>query len=122
MVVAKPRRRLPRAPSLNASSSRSWKISVAEPSGRQRLDVFIVDPSVKGADYSVANILAESFPADQVNEITRYAAHTHDRTSSICRSLIRQRFLWLVAGISAEFGVANDELRAPAQNFKLIPA
>jgi hypothetical protein len=49
----------------------SWKIfKAAEPgAGGSVLYVFIVDPSVKGADYSVANILAESFPADQVNEI-----------------------------------------------------
>jgi hypothetical protein len=49
----------------------SWKIfKAAEPgAGGSVLYVFIVDPSVKGADYSVANILAESFPPDQVNEI-----------------------------------------------------
>jgi len=49
----------------------SWKVfKAAEPgAGGSVLYVFIVDPSVKGADYSVANILAESFPADQVNEI-----------------------------------------------------
>jgi hypothetical protein len=42
----------------------------AEPgAGGSVLYVFIVDPSVKGADYSVANILAESFPPEQVNEI-----------------------------------------------------
>jgi len=49
----------------------SWKVfKAAEPgAGGSVLYVFIVDPSVKGADYSVANILAESFPVDQVNEI-----------------------------------------------------
>jgi hypothetical protein len=49
----------------------SWKVfKAAEPgAGGSVLYVFIVDPSVKGADYSVANILAESFPPEQVNEI-----------------------------------------------------
>src|SRR5947207_2322605 len=49
----------------------SWKIfKAAEPgAGGSVLYVFIVDNSVKGADYSVANILAESFPPEQVNEI-----------------------------------------------------
>jgi hypothetical protein len=49
----------------------SWKVfKAAEPgAGGSVLYVFIVDPAVKGADYSVANILAESFPAEQVNEI-----------------------------------------------------
>jgi hypothetical protein len=49
----------------------SWKVfKAAEPgAGGSVLYVFIVDPSVKGADYSVANILAEALPADQVNEI-----------------------------------------------------
>jgi len=49
----------------------SWKVfKAAEPgAGGSVLYVFIVDPSVKGADYSVANIIAESFPTDQVNEI-----------------------------------------------------
>jgi hypothetical protein len=31
--------------------------------------VFIIDPAVKGADYSVANILAEAFKPEEVNEI-----------------------------------------------------
>jgi hypothetical protein len=49
----------------------SWKVfKAAEPgAGGSVLYVFIVDPSVKDADYSVANILAEAFPLDQVNEI-----------------------------------------------------
>jgi hypothetical protein len=49
----------------------SWKVfKAAEPgAGGSVLYVFIIDPAVKGADYSVANILAESFPPDQVNEI-----------------------------------------------------
>ena len=33
-----------------------------------------IDPAVKGADYSVANILAEVFPTDQVTELYKQYA------------------------------------------------
>ena len=44
----------------------SWKVFKAtEPgAGGSALYVFIVDPAVKGADYTVSTILAEAFPAD----------------------------------------------------------
>ena len=43
-----------------------WKIfKAAEPgAGGSVLYVFVIDPSVKGADYTVSTILAEAFPAD----------------------------------------------------------
>jgi hypothetical protein len=72
MVVAKLKEALGKsAKPERKQQATSWKIfKAAEPgAGGSVLYVFIVDPSVKGADYSVANILAESFPADQVNEI-----------------------------------------------------
>lgn len=72
MVVAKLKEALGKsAKPERKQQAASWKIfKAAEPgAGGSVLYVFIVDPSVKGADYSVANILAESFPADQVNEI-----------------------------------------------------
>ena len=72
MVVAKLKEALAKsAKPERKQQATSWKIfKAAEPgAGGSVLYVFIVDPSVKGADYSVANILAESFPADQVNEI-----------------------------------------------------
>ena len=72
MVVAKLKEALAKsAKPERKQQAASWKIfKAAEPgAGGSVLYVFIVDPSVKGADYSVANILAESFPADQVNEI-----------------------------------------------------
>ncbi len=44
----------------------SWKVfKAAEPGAAGSvLYVFFVDPSVKGADYTVSTILAEAFPAD----------------------------------------------------------
>ena len=43
----------------------SWKVfkSPEPAAGGNALYVFIIDPSDKGADYTVSNILAESFPA-----------------------------------------------------------
>ena len=55
----------------------SWKVfkSPEPAAGGNVLYVFIIDPAVKGADYSVANIIAEAFPPEQVNEIYKaYAA------------------------------------------------
>lgn len=72
MVVAKLKEALAKSPKPERKQqATSWKIfKAAEPgAGGSVLYVFIVDPAVKGADYSVANILAESFPPDQVNEI-----------------------------------------------------
>lgn len=53
----------------------SWKIlKAAEPgAGGSVLYVFLVDPSVKDADYTVSTILAEGFPAD-VNAIFKQYA------------------------------------------------
>jgi hypothetical protein len=48
-----------------------WKVfkSPDPAQGGNILYVFIIDPAVKGADYSVANILAEAFKPEEVNEI-----------------------------------------------------
>jgi pyruvate/2-oxoglutarate dehydrogenase complex dihydrolipoamide acyltransferase (E2) component len=54
----------------------SWKVFKSpEPAGGNVLYVFLIDPSVKGADYTVSNILAEAFPPLEVNELYKqYAA------------------------------------------------
>ncbi len=57
--------------------AKSWKVfKSADPAANGNiLYVFIIDPAVKGADYSVANILAEAFPPEEVNELYKqYAA------------------------------------------------
>ena len=44
----------------------SWKVfkSPEPAAGGNVLYVFLIDPAVKGADYTVSNILAEAFPAE----------------------------------------------------------
>jgi hypothetical protein len=43
----------------------SWKVFKSpDPAGQNVLYVFSIDPSVKGADYTVTNILNEGFPAE----------------------------------------------------------
>jgi len=56
--------------------AKSWKVfkSPDPAAGGNVLYVFIVDPAVKGADYTVSNILAEGFPAAEVNELYKQYA------------------------------------------------
>jgi hypothetical protein len=53
----------------------SWKVfkSPDPAAGGNVLYVFIIDPSVKGADYTVSNILAEAFPQDVAALYKQYA-------------------------------------------------
>jgi hypothetical protein len=53
----------------------SWKIfKAAEPgAGGSVLYVFVIDPSIKGADYTVSTILAEAFPQDVQTIFKQYA-------------------------------------------------
>ena len=53
----------------------SWKVFKSpEPAqGGNVLYVFIIDPSVKGADYTVSTILAEAFPAEVQALFKQYA-------------------------------------------------
>jgi hypothetical protein len=68
-VVAKLKDALQNSPNAarkeQAASWRVYKSSEAGPGGAV-LYVYIVDPVVKGADYSVATILGEGFPGDEV--------------------------------------------------------
>ena len=57
--------------------AKSWKVfkSPDPAAGGNALYVFVIDPAVKGADYTVSNILAEAFPPAEVNELYKqYAA------------------------------------------------
>lgn len=49
----------------------SWKLfkSPDPAAGGNVLYIFFIDPSVKGADYTVSTILAEVFPVAEVNEL-----------------------------------------------------
>jgi hypothetical protein len=49
-----------------------WKVfKSADKAGENFLYVYVIDPSVKGADYQVSNIIAEAFPAAEANEILK---------------------------------------------------
>ena len=53
----------------------SWKVFKSpEPAAGNVLYVFVIDPSVKGADYTVSTILAEAFPPAEVNELYKQYA------------------------------------------------
>ena len=53
----------------------SWKVfkSPEPAAGGNVLYVFVIDPSVKGADYTVSTILAEAFPQDVQTLYKQYA-------------------------------------------------
>ena len=54
--------------------ARGWKVfkSPDPAQGGNALYVFIVDPPVKGADYTVSNILAEAFPQEVADLYKKY--------------------------------------------------
>jgi len=56
--------------------AQSWKVfkSPDPAAGGNVLYVFVIDPAVKNADYTVSTILAEAFPPDQVNELYKQYA------------------------------------------------
>ena len=55
----------------------SWKVfrSPEAAQGGNALYVFVIDPAVKGADYTVSNILAEAYEPEELDEVFKtYAA------------------------------------------------
>jgi hypothetical protein len=56
--------------------AKSWKVfkSPDQAAGGNVLYVFMIDPAVKGADYTVSNVLAEGFPPAEVNELYKQYA------------------------------------------------
>jgi hypothetical protein len=65
--------------------AKTWKVfkSPDPAAGGNVLYVFVIDPAVKGADYSVANILAEAFPAAEVNELYKQYAGAYAQGQNI---------------------------------------
>jgi hypothetical protein len=57
----------------------TWKIFKSpDPAGQnQVLYIFVIDPSVKEADYTVSAILAEAFPPAEVNELYKKYAESY---------------------------------------------
>ncbi len=52
--------------------AQGWKVYKSpDPAGANVLYVFVIDPSVKGADYQVSNIIAEAFPPAEANEVLK---------------------------------------------------
>jgi hypothetical protein len=45
--------------------------------------VFVIDPSVKDADYTVSNILAEAFPPAELNVIYKQYADSYAQGQNI---------------------------------------
>jgi pyruvate/2-oxoglutarate dehydrogenase complex dihydrolipoamide acyltransferase (E2) component len=76
MIVAKLREALAKSDKPERrQQAASWKVFKAlEPAANgNALYVFVIDPAVKGADYTVSTVLAEAFP-DQVQDLyKRYA-------------------------------------------------
>jgi hypothetical protein len=61
-----------------------WKVFKSpDPAGMNVLYVFIVDPSVKTADYQVSNIIAEAFPPAEANEILKKYAEAYAQGMNI---------------------------------------
>jgi hypothetical protein len=62
----------------------SWKVFKSpEPAGANVLYVFIIDPSVKDADYTVSNILAEAFTPAELNVIYKQYADSYAQGQNI---------------------------------------
>src|SRR6187431_2614488 len=56
----------------------SWKVFKSpEPAGANVLYVFIIDPAVKDADYTVSNVLAEVFKPEELNTIYKQYADSY---------------------------------------------
>lgn len=55
--------------------AKSWKVfkSPDQAAGGNVLYVFVIDPVVKEADYTVSNLLAEAFPTEVQELYTKYA-------------------------------------------------
>jgi hypothetical protein len=63
----------------------SWKVfkSPDPAGGGNVLYVFVIDPSVKDADYTVSNILAEAFPPAELNTIYKQYADSYAQGQNI---------------------------------------
>ena len=62
----------------------SWKVFKSpEPAGANVLYVFVIDPAVKDADYTVSNVLAEAFPPAELNTIYKQYADSYAQGQNI---------------------------------------
>jgi hypothetical protein len=61
-----------------------WKVFKSpDPAGANVLYVFVIDPSVKGADYQISNIIAEAFPPAEANDLLKKYAEAYAQGMNI---------------------------------------
>ena len=72
----------------------SWKVfkSPDAAGGGNVLYVFIIDPSVKDADYTVSNVLAEAYPPAELNTIYKQYADSYAQGQNIINLNLIQDF------------------------------
>ena len=72
----------------------SWKVfkSPDPAGGGNVLYVFMIDPSVKDADYTVSNILSEAFPPAELNTIYKQYADSYAQGQNIINLNLIQNF------------------------------
>src|SRR5438477_378048 len=64
--------------------AKSWKVFKSpELAGMNVLYVFVIDPSVKDADYTVSNILAEVYKPEELNTIYKHYADSYAQGQNI---------------------------------------
>jgi hypothetical protein len=63
-----------------------------EPAGANVLYVFVIDPAVKDADYTVSNILAEAYPPAELNTIYKQYADSYAQGQNIINLALIQHF------------------------------
>jgi hypothetical protein len=70
-----------------------WKVFKSpDPAGANVLYVFVIDPSVKGADYQVSNLIAEAFPPAEANDILKKYAEAYAQGMNIVNLNVIQNF------------------------------
>jgi hypothetical protein len=64
--------------------ARGWRVFRSpDPAGGNVLYVFVIDPSVKDADYNVSTIIAEAFPPEEVNALYQKYADAYAQGQNI---------------------------------------
>lgn len=70
----------------------TWKLFKSpQPAGANVLYVFMIDPSVKGADYTVMTILSEAFPTE-VNDLYKKYAESFAQGMNVVNLQLVQNF------------------------------
>jgi hypothetical protein len=92
-VMAKLKEALQKSPKPERKQQAAgWKVfKAAEPGpGGSALYVFVIDPSVKGADYTVATILSEGLPAAEVQALYKQYADAYAQGQNILNLTVLQ--------------------------------